>query len=110
MKFVQTCRLYRGLPNGLQNNNSAKAEGQTAKDRAEQKWVVTRMFVTHTHAGGGVACGARESLPVAGRGRGFSLQLAALGFPPSCLTATTLLAARLAPEFRVGSTGWPSTN
>ena len=57
MKFVQTCRLYRGLPNGLQNNNSAKAEGQTAKDRAEQKWVVTRMFVTHTHAGGGVACG-----------------------------------------------------
>ena len=74
-----------------------------------KKWVVTRMFVPHTHAGGGVACGARESLPVAGRGRGFSLQLAALGFPPSCLTATTLLAARLAPKFRVGSTGWPST-
>ena len=30
-----------------------------------KKWVVTRMFVPHTHAGGGVACGARESLPVA---------------------------------------------
>ena len=108
MKFVQTCRLYRGLPNGLQNNNSAKAEGQTAKDRAEQKVggdqnVVCTALVSepdpstaHPRRWG---CGLRGSRVFAsGRGRGFCLQLAAIGFPPSCLTATTLLAARLAPD------------
>ena len=50
MKFVQTCRLYTGLPNDLQDNDNVKAEGQTAKDRADQK------VGSDQNAVGGVAC------------------------------------------------------
>ena len=94
MKFVQIRWLYSGLPSGLQDNDNAQAEGQTAKDRAG---VVTRMFVfvPHTHAGGGVAC-----VSVFARFVGVvSSSASTIGFPPSYLTATTLQDLRLT-EFR----------